>query len=137
MLKEYHKLYELVLTLNVVLSPSSFLKKYHKQGLLSCFMIMFFPSSLLKEYHELYELQRRRLENQITNTTFEKELWQQAAYDLSWRVAQEHSLQTLQRLQLSEKAWCKLAGHFVILLSSKDTEQVRTSSFGHYVPAFS
>ena len=85
--------------------------------------------SLLAEYHALYELQRKRLEDQVDNLTVEKELWQQASYDLSLRVAQEEDLQTVQRLQLGEKAWCKLAGHFTVLVSDKDTQQVISHLF--------
>ena len=55
----------------------------------------------------------------------EKDLWQQACYSLALKVAKECQLQTLQRLQLSEKLWVKLAEHFAIFLSDRDTEQVR------------
>ena len=55
----------------------------------------------------------------------EKDLWQQACYSLALKVARQCHLQTLQRLQLSEKSWVKLAEHFAILLSDRDTEQVR------------
>lgn len=79
---------------------------------------------MLTEYHELYELQRRRLEDVVLQLSYDQELWQQAAYELSWKVAEEYDLQTLKRMQLNEKAWCKLAGHFTIMLSSKDTKQV-------------
>ena len=34
---------------------------------------------------------------------------------------EEHSLNTAKRLHVSEKAWAKLANHFAILLSDKDT----------------
>ena len=79
---------------------------------------------MLSEYHALYELQRKRLEDQVASLTMEKELWQQASYDLAHRVAEHCSLQTVQRLQLGEKAWCKLMGHFAVVLSNKDTQQV-------------
>lgn len=79
---------------------------------------------LLNEYHGLYELQRHRLEEQVHSLTMEHGLWQQAAYNLSRRVAQEYQLRGLQKLQLSERNWSKLARHFAILLSSKDTQQV-------------
>ena len=55
----------------------------------------------------------------------EKDLWQQACYALAIKVAEECRLQTLQRLQLSEKSWVKLAEHFAIFLSDRDTDQVR------------
>lgn len=86
--------------------------------------IFFFFLSLLAEYHALYELQRKRLEDQVASLTTEKELWQQASYDLAHRVAMECNLQTVHRLQLGEKAWCKLMGHFAVVLSDKDTQQV-------------
>ena len=60
----------------------------------------------------------------MAGLTVEKELWQQASYDLALRVAEECNLQTAQRLQLGEKAWCKLMGHFAVVLSDKDTQQV-------------
>ena len=79
---------------------------------------------MLNEYHELYELQRHRLEDVVSQLAQDQELWQQAAYKLSWKVAEEYDIKTLQRMQLDEKSWCKLASHFAILLSSKNTKQV-------------
>ena len=38
------------------------------------------------------------------------------------QVTEEHSLNTAKRLHVSEKGWVKLANHFTILLSDKDTE---------------
>ena len=58
--------------------------------------------------------------------TQERDLWQQASYDLAHKVAEEAGLRTVQRLQLCEKAWSKLAGHFAIILSNKDTQQACT-----------
>ena len=87
-------------------------------------LITLLPPSLLDEYHELYELQRKRMEEQLSHMTYEQDLWKQAAYDLSWRVASEFNLLSFQTLQLNERTWCKLAGHFIIILSSKDTKQV-------------
>ena len=92
---------------------------------------LYCPSSLLAEYHSLYELQRKRLEEQVASLTTEKELWQQASYDLAHRVATECNLQTIQRLQLGEKAWCKLMGHFAVVLSDKDTQQVSVQCWIH------
>ena len=84
-----------------------------------------FLCRLLNEYHGLYELQRNRLENQVHSLTQDLELWQEAAYNLSSRVAEEYLLYGVQKLQLSEKSWSKLARHFVIVLRSKDTRLVR------------
>ncbi len=88
-------------------------------------MPLVYNSRVLNEYHELYEMQRHRLEEVVTQLTHDQEQWRRASYDLSWRVAEEYDLQTLQRMQLNEKSWTKLAGHFAILLSSKDAEQVK------------
>ncbi|ESP04990.1 hypothetical protein LOTGIDRAFT_109702, partial [Lottia gigantea] len=79
-------------------------------------------ASLLSEYHDLYELQRQRLEQQVSTLTSERELWSTAAYSLAMKVTEECQLTTAKRLHVSEKAWAKLAHHFTILLSDKDTE---------------
>ena len=49
------------------------------------------------------------------------------------RVAEEVNLQTVRRLQLSEKSWANLAGHFVIVLSNKDAQQVGVTLRGHAI----
>ena len=43
-------------------------------------------SGLLAEYHDLYELQRRRLEKQVSMLAEEKEIWSTAAYSLALKV---------------------------------------------------
>ncbi|XP_052091533.1 axonemal dynein light chain domain-containing protein 1-like isoform X3 [Mytilus californianus] len=87
-------------------------------------------ASLLSEYHGLYELQRKRLEKQVSMLTDERELWSNAAYSLALKVTEEANLTTAKRLHVSEKAWVKLATHFTILLSDRDT-QVLTNLQGH------
>ena len=87
-------------------------------------------ASLLTEYHALYELQRKRLEKQVVMLTDEKELWSTAAYSLALKVTEEANLVTAKRLHGSEKAWVKLATHFTILLSDRDT-QILTNLQGH------
>ncbi|XP_053380213.1 axonemal dynein light chain domain-containing protein 1-like [Mercenaria mercenaria] len=79
-------------------------------------------ASLLAEYHELYELQRRRLESQVFMLTEEREIWSTASYCLAMKVTEEAGLTTAKRLHVNEKAWAKLAHHFTILLSDKDTD---------------
>ncbi|KAL4218861.1 Axonemal dynein light chain domain-containing protein 1 [Mactra antiquata] len=79
-------------------------------------------ASLLSEYHELYELQRKRLESQVFMLTEEREIWSMAAYCLAMKVTEEAGLTTAKRLHVNEKAWAKLAHHFTILLSDKDTD---------------
>ncbi|XP_078323463.1 axonemal dynein light chain domain-containing protein 1-like isoform X5 [Crassostrea virginica] len=79
-------------------------------------------ASLLAEYHDLYELQRKRLETSVHLLTEERELWSNAAYSLALKVTEEANLTTAKKLHVSEKSWAKLATHFTILLSDKDTE---------------
>lgn len=79
-------------------------------------------ASLLTEYHELYELQRKRLETQVAMLTDEREIWSTSAYCLAMKVTEEAQVTTAKRLHVSEKAWAKLAQHFTILLSDKDTD---------------
>ncbi|EDO47152.1 predicted protein, partial [Nematostella vectensis] len=83
-------------------------------------------ASLLSEYHGLYELQRNRLQAQIGSLTEERDLWGSAAYTLALKVTDKHSLNTAKKLHLCEKAWAKLARHFAIFLSEKDSIQVNT-----------
>ncbi|XP_077986638.1 axonemal dynein light chain domain-containing protein 1-like isoform X2 [Glandiceps talaboti] len=83
-------------------------------------------ASLLAEYHELYELQRKRLEHQVSSLKEERELWSHASYSLALKVTDANSLSTARRLHVNEKAWHKLATHFTIVLSDKDTEEMST-----------
>ena len=85
-------------------------------------------ASIVAEYHDLYEMQRHRLELQVTQLVNEKELWHKAAHSLAAKVAHQRNLKTSQRLHLSEKAWCKLAAHFAVVLSDRDTQQVTVPS---------
>merc|ERR1719242_1366078 len=52
----------------------------------------------------------------------EREIWSTAAYSLALKVTEEYQLNTAKRLQLSEKSWVKMANHFTILLSDRDTD---------------
>ncbi|XP_038045386.1 axonemal dynein light chain domain-containing protein 1-like isoform X3 [Patiria miniata] len=81
-------------------------------------------AGLLAEYHELYELQRARLESQVIALSREKELWSGAAYNLALKVTEANSLATARRLHVSERLWSKLANHFAIVLSDRDTEEL-------------
>ncbi|XP_032220070.1 axonemal dynein light chain domain-containing protein 1 [Nematostella vectensis] len=83
-------------------------------------------ASLLSEYHGLYELQRNRLQAQIGSLTEERDLWGSAAYTLALKVTDKHSLNTAKKLHLCEKAWAKLARHFAIFLSEKDSIQLES-----------
>lgn len=46
-----------------------------------------FPSSLLEQYRELYELQRRRLEDQVLVVAQERDIWSSAACNLALMVS--------------------------------------------------
>lgn len=81
-------------------------------------------SRTLSEYHELYELQRKRLEAQVATVNQERNLWQQSAYDLAYKVAEEQNLHSVRKLQLCEKSWVKLTTRFSLVLSSKETQQL-------------
>jgi len=43
-------------------------------------------ANLVEEYHELYEMQRRRLEEHVQSVTDEKNMWSNAAYTLALKV---------------------------------------------------
>ncbi|PAA74893.1 hypothetical protein BOX15_Mlig006576g2, partial [Macrostomum lignano] len=81
-------------------------------------------ADLLGEYHGLYELQRARLEDQVSQLTEERELWSHTAYCLALKVMEETQLVSCKRLHAAEKAWQHLAGHFSVLLSERDTEDL-------------
>lgn len=57
------------------------MNKKHGQTSLS------FSSSLLEQYRELYELQRRRLEDQVLAVAQERDIWSSAACDLALKVS--------------------------------------------------
>lgn len=81
-------------------------------------------ANLLEEYHGLYELQRKRLETLVRTLTEERDLWGSACYILALKVTDHHKLNIAKRLHLHERAWSKLARHFSLCQSQKDSEQV-------------
>nr|XP_009862323.2 axonemal dynein light chain domain-containing protein 1-like isoform X1 [Ciona intestinalis] len=81
-------------------------------------------ASLVDEYHDLYELQRHRLEANVSTLTEERDMWSNVAYSLSLKIMTINHLSTAKRLHVSEKAWSKLAGHFSVLLSDQDSENL-------------
>ncbi|KAL5250145.1 hypothetical protein ACHWQZ_G016019 [Mnemiopsis leidyi] len=82
-------------------------------------------ANLVAEYHSLYEIQRSRLEFQISTLNKERDLWSRAVYDLAVKICQERNLRTARRLQLSEQAWNKLAGHFALVLADVDSKALQ------------
>jgi hypothetical protein len=101
-------------------------------------------ASLLNEYHDLYELQRRRLEKTIESLIEERDIWTKTSYNIALKVnllmeynklirflyiiiikvTNENKLVTAQRLNVAEKSWAKLAKHFALLISEKDTKDL-------------
>ncbi|XP_039257089.2 axonemal dynein light chain domain-containing protein 1-like [Styela clava] len=81
-------------------------------------------ANLVDEYHDLYELQRHRLETQVSILTEERDLWCNASYSLGLKIISENSLSTAKRLLVTEKAWHKLGCHFTVLISDCDTESL-------------
>lgn len=93
-------------------------------------------ANLLEEYHELYELQRKRLEIFVRTLTEERDLWGSASYILALKVTDHHKLNVAKRLHLHERAWSKLARHFSLTLSQKDSEQVSVACFDMFFMGF-
>lgn len=81
-------------------------------------------ASLLAEYHDLYELQRRRLDYQLSKLIEERDLWSGSTHMLSLKVTKKHNLVTVRRLHLYEKAWYKWMNRFALLLTQTDDEQL-------------
>ena len=87
-------------------------------------------ASLLAEYHDLYELQRRRLDYQLSKLMEERDLWAGSAHMLSLKVTEKHNLVTIRRLHLYEKAWYKVANNFAVVLGHDDEKKLQELS-GH------
>ncbi|NXL41582.1 AXDN1 protein, partial [Podilymbus podiceps] len=78
-------------------------------------------ANLLEEYRELYELQRRRLEEQVLLLAEERDVWSSAAYDLALKIIDRNQLTLVRRLHVSGKTLTNVLKHFIVLLASKDT----------------
>eukprot|EP00076_Gallus_gallus_P043271 XP_025008809.1 axonemal dynein light chain domain-containing protein 1 [Gallus gallus] len=77
-------------------------------------------ANLLEQYRELYELQRRRLEDQVLAVAQERDIWSSAACDLALKIIERNQLTLVRRLHVGGKALNKVLRHFIVLLSSKD-----------------
>ncbi|NXN75153.1 AXDN1 protein, partial [Himantopus himantopus] len=77
--------------------------------------------NLLEEYRELYELQRRRLEEQVLLLAQERDIWSAAVYDLALKIIDRNQLTLVRRLHVSGKTLTSVLKHFIVLLASKDT----------------
>lgn len=82
-------------------------------------------ASLLVEYHDLYELQRKRLDYQLSKLIEERDLWAGSAHMLSLKVTEKHNLVTIRRLHLYEKTWYKISNNFAVLLGHEDEKQLQ------------
>lgn len=82
-------------------------------------------SSVLNEYHQLYELQRVRLEKQIKSLIFERDIWNSTAYSLAIKLIEENDLTIVRRLYVSERAWSKMANHFTVFLTERDSSDLK------------
>ncbi|XP_074733346.1 axonemal dynein light chain domain-containing protein 1 [Strix uralensis] len=78
-------------------------------------------ANLLEEYQQLYELQRRRLEEQVLLLARERGVCSSAAYDLALKIIDRDQLTLVRRLHVSEKTLTNVLKHFIVLLASKDT----------------
>ncbi|XP_021260318.1 axonemal dynein light chain domain-containing protein 1 isoform X2 [Numida meleagris] len=76
-------------------------------------------ANLLEQYRELYELQRRRLEDQVLMVAQERDIWSSAACDLALKIIERNQLTLVRRLHVSGKALTKVLKHFIVLLASK------------------
>ncbi|XP_058615457.1 axonemal dynein light chain domain-containing protein 1 isoform X4 [Onychostoma macrolepis] len=81
-------------------------------------------ANIVAEYHELYELQRRRLEGQMSQLYEERDLWKKATYGLAVKIIKINKLHLVRRLHISEQTWAKTTDHFTVLLTEKDFEDV-------------
>ncbi|NXI57737.1 AXDN1 protein, partial [Chloroceryle aenea] len=81
-------------------------------------------AKLLEEYRELYELQRKRLEEQVLLLVQEKHVWSSAAYDLALKIIDRNQLTLVRRLDVSGKTLTNILKHFIVLLASKDTRDL-------------
>ncbi|NXC41116.1 AXDN1 protein, partial [Penelope pileata] len=81
-------------------------------------------ANLLEQYRDLYELQRKRLEDQALWVAQERDIWSSAAYDLALKIIERNQLTLVRRLHVSGKALMKVLQHFVVLVASKDTRDL-------------
>nr|XP_021141410.1 axonemal dynein light chain domain-containing protein 1 isoform X2 [Columba livia] len=81
-------------------------------------------ANLLEEYRELYELQRRRLEQQILLLAQERDIWISAACDLAMKIIDRNQFTLVRRLHVSGRTLTNILKHFMVLLASKDTRDL-------------
>jgi len=86
-------------------------------------------AKLVEEYHSLYELQRKRLENNINNLNDEKDLWAKSALSLSKKIMNANELVTSKKLNLAEKGWYNVVRDLNMQLSDADQQNIEDVQF--------
>ncbi|KAM9761820.1 axonemal dynein light chain domain-containing protein 1 [Menidia menidia] len=81
-------------------------------------------SEVVQSYHELYELQRTRLESQLSHMTENRDYWSQLTFRLALKVISVKRLHVVSRLHVSQQGWFNAANNCLLFLSSKDTEDL-------------
>lgn len=51
-------------------------------------------------------------------------MWIKTSYGIGVKVCEENRLNTCKRLNLAEKSWFKLAKHFALMLTDRDTKDL-------------
>ncbi|KFO85325.1 Axonemal dynein light chain domain-containing protein 1, partial [Buceros rhinoceros silvestris] len=77
-----------------------------------------------EEYQEWYKLQKKRLEEQVLVIAQERDVWSSAVSDLALKIIDRNQLTLVRRLRVSGKTLTNVLKHFVVLLASKDTEDL-------------
>lgn len=68
----------------------------------------------MAEYHELYELQRRRLEGQMSQLYDERDLWRKATYSLAVKVIFCHIPLDMLENKHNSLIWTLILKEFII-----------------------
>ncbi|NWI65000.1 AXDN1 protein, partial [Todus mexicanus] len=76
--------------------------------------------NLFEDYRKLYELQRKRLEEEVLLLAQERDIWNSAAYDLALKIIDRNQLTLIRKLSVSGKTLTTVLKHFIALLASKD-----------------
>ncbi|TRY82878.1 hypothetical protein DNTS_001523 [Danionella cerebrum] len=81
-------------------------------------------ANIVAQYHDLYELQRKRLEERMSHVSAERDLWRNASYSLAVKTIKINKLYLVKRINISEQTWAKTSDRFLVFLTTKDSEDV-------------
>merc|ERR1712142_1371071 len=56
---------------------------------------------------------------------FERDIWNSTAYSLAIKLIEENDLTIVRRLYVSERAWSKMANHFTVFLTERDSSDLK------------